>query len=335
MNETLRSIIATTSKDSGHGFRAAHAKGHALLQATLNVPGDLPPRLAQGMFAKRAQYKAFMRFSTIPGDILDDKVSVPRGLGLKVAGVEGERLAGSQEDGVQDFLFTKGPAFSNPTAAKCLDTLQLVAKTTDKAEWAKLALSSALRGVESIVGDIPALAAMGGYKPTNPAGDRYFSQPPFRHGDHVAKYLIVPVSTELVGLADEIIDLSGGRDRIREEIVRFFATNGGIWALRAQLPTDLATMPIENASIPWPEEQSPYEIVARIEVEPQTAWSEVRALAIDDGMAFSPWNCLAAHQPMRSINRVRREAYAMSSNLRSKINGCPMHGAVAGLNLEP
>ena len=94
-------------------------------------------------------------------------------------------------------------------------------------------------------------------------------------------------------------------------------------------------MPIENASIPWPEEQSPYEIVARIEVEPQTAWSEVRALAIDDGMAFSPWNCLAAHQPMGSINRVRREAYAMSSNLRSKINGCPMHGAVAGLNLEP
>src|SRR5258708_6928935 len=37
-----------------------------------------------------------MRFSTIPGDILDDSVSTPRGLAIKVIGVEGERLEGSE-----------------------------------------------------------------------------------------------------------------------------------------------------------------------------------------------------------------------------------------------
>ena len=93
-------------------------------------------------------------------------------------------------------------------------------------------------------------------------------------------------------------------------------------------------MPVEDPSIAWPEHQSPYETVARIEVAPQTAWSAARAVAIDDGMAFSPWNCQAAHQPLGSVNRVRRDAYAMSSNLRGKINGCPIHGASASLNLE-
>lgn len=38
-----------------------------------------------------------MRFSTNPGDMLDDKVSTPRGLAIKLIGVEGARLPGSPE----------------------------------------------------------------------------------------------------------------------------------------------------------------------------------------------------------------------------------------------
>ena len=63
LQEAFRGIIETTSKDTGHGFRAVHAKSHALLQATLIVPSDLPPRLAQGLFAKAGRYTTFMRFS--------------------------------------------------------------------------------------------------------------------------------------------------------------------------------------------------------------------------------------------------------------------------------
>lgn len=57
-----------------------------------------------------------MRFCTIPGDILDDSVSVPRGLATKVIGAEGERLEGSERDVTQDFVLNNGPAFgfSNP-----------------------------------------------------------------------------------------------------------------------------------------------------------------------------------------------------------------------------
>jgi catalase len=64
-----------------------HAKGHGILIGELQVPDGLPEYLSQGLFAAVATYPVVMRLSTIPGDILDDSISVPRGLALKVVGV--------------------------------------------------------------------------------------------------------------------------------------------------------------------------------------------------------------------------------------------------------
>ncbi len=55
------------------------------------LPG-LPPEFAQGLLAKAGAYPAVLRTSTNPCDILDDSVSTPRGLAVKVSGVEGERV---------------------------------------------------------------------------------------------------------------------------------------------------------------------------------------------------------------------------------------------------
>lgn len=148
LTETLLSISEITAKNCGRGLRSVHAKSHALLQGSFKVHNDLPPELAQGLFATSGEYPAVLRVSTIPGDLLDDHVSVPRGIALKITGVYGERLQGSGGDSTQDFIFVDGPAFAAPTASKFLGNLKLLAKTTDKAEWAKVALSKVLRGVE-------------------------------------------------------------------------------------------------------------------------------------------------------------------------------------------
>ena len=84
-------------------------------------------------------------------------------------------------------------------------------------------------------------------------------------------------------------------------------------------------MPIEDASVVWPEDLSPYVTVARIKVQPQSAWSEARAAVVDDQMSFSPWHGLAAHRPLGGIMRSRKPAYEMSSEFRARHNGCPMH----------
>ena len=83
LTETMRSISAKTLEDCGHALRSVHAKSHGLLDGTLTV-GPLPPLLAQGLFARPGRYPVVMRLSTIPGDILDDGVSTPRGVALKI-----------------------------------------------------------------------------------------------------------------------------------------------------------------------------------------------------------------------------------------------------------
>jgi len=80
------------------------------------------------------------------------------------------------------------------------------------------------------------------------------------------------------------------------------------WDFRVQLRTDADKMPIEDASVEWPEVSSPYRAVVTIDIEPQSSWSEDRARVGDDQLAFSPWHGLAAHRPLGSVNRARRLA---------------------------
>ena len=96
------------------------------------------------------------------------------------------------------------------------------------------------------------------------------------------------------------------------------------WALQVQLCTDLETMPVEDASVEWPQDESPYVTVARLVAEPQEAYSEALAHAVDDGMFFSPWRGLAAHQPLGNVMRARKVAYEHSAQYRAAKNGTPV-----------
>ena len=92
----MHSIQQRTSHDYGHAIRSVHAKSHGLLEGELTVLDDLPAALAQGLFARPGTHQTVLRLSTNSGDLLDDSVSTPRGLAIKIAGVEGARLPGSE-----------------------------------------------------------------------------------------------------------------------------------------------------------------------------------------------------------------------------------------------
>src|SRR5665213_164311 len=321
---TLRGIQQTVYEDSGHAERAVHAKSHGILRGQLRVAEGLPTPLAQGMFAKPGVYPVVMRFSTIPGDVLDDSISLPRGLAIKIVGVDGARLPGSEGDVTQDFVLVNGAAFGKPTAKSFATALNLAAATTDKAPRLKKALSAVLRGVEKIVeafgGKSPTLISIGGQQETHLLGDTYYSQAPLLYGDYVVKVALAPVSSELADLANTPLDLSGKPNGLRDAVVNYFRAHDGVWDLRVQFCTDLKTMPIEDASKVWPEEQSAYLSVARLHVPAQHAWSDARASAIEDGISFSPWHGLAAHRPLGSIMRVRKSAYEAAARFRAERN---------------
>ncbi|KLI98718.1 catalase family protein [Luteimonas sp. FCS-9] len=328
LDEVLLSISRKTWEDEGQGLRAVHAKSHGLLSAVVEVPAGLAPELAQGLFAQPGRYDAVMRLSTTPGDLLADRVSTPRGVALRICDVPGARLDGGDGPGAQDFIMVNGPQFNAPDGRAFLRSLKLLAKTTDRMDRTKQLISAILRGtergLEAMGGQSAKLKAMGGEPPHHILGETFFAQLPLRHGAHIAKLQLVPVSASLRALTDARLDLSDD-DALREAVVAFFAGQGAEWELRAQLCTSLEEMPVDDATARWDEARSPFRTVARVIAPPQPAWSPERSAAIDAGMGFSPWHGLQAHRPLGELMRLRRSAYAASQAFRARKNGVALH----------
>jgi 6,7-dimethyl-8-ribityllumazine synthase len=328
LSETMLSIAYKTYGDSGHAMRSVHAKSHGVLKATLDVPGDLPAPLRQGLFSQAGRYDAVIRLSTTPGDLLHDSVSTPRGLALKILGVEGQRLPGEEATTSQDFLTVNDKQFNAPSAKAFLKNLKLLAATTDKAEWLKELASKLLRGaekvVESVGGKSSTLVSLGGHPETHILGENFFAQLPLRYGVYVAKIAIVPRSPGLTALKGKELDLNTYPDGLRGAVNAYFRDNQAVWDVQVQLCTDAGEMSIEDSAAVWDERASPFITVATLTAPRQIAWDDERSGIDEDGLSFRPWNCLAAHRPLGSIMRMRKLAYARSAAFRSERNATPV-----------
>ena len=315
--------VARARNEAGrHGVRDVHAKSHGLLRGELRVHDDLPPHLAQGLFATPATYPVIIRLSTTPGTVTDDRDTQPRGMAIKVLGVPGERAV---DDGAstQDLVLVNAPIIPFGDIAAYHDRqiadernppsafrLRLVALGARLARW----------GLRLIHRPVPPILDILGQPNTNPLGETYHSMAALRYGDHVAKLSVAPASPSVRALTGVPIPDDAGDSVLRDLVVAHFAGDSATYELRAQLCADLATMPVEDASVPWPESESPHQPVATIEIGPQDAYSDERRAYVDDVLSFTPWHALAAHRPLGSIMRVRRAAYQQSSDLRHEYN---------------
>ena len=325
LTEAMLGIQRKTHADTGYAHRAVHAKAHGYLRARFEVLPGLHPALAQGLFASPATYDAILRFSTTPGDVLHDGVSTPRGAALKVLGVPGPRLPGSEGETTQNYVLGNSPSFQIGTAKGFLRQLRPLAASTGQAEPVKKVISAVTRtaeaALEMVGGKSATLTTLAGQAKTQLLGDSFFSQAALLHGDYFAKVALSPVSSELVALSESPIDTSGHPDAIRESVRDHFQSCPGEWELRVQLATDIDTMPVEDAAAMWSEDESPYRPVARITAAPQDTWSDDMREWVEDNMAFNPWTGLAAHRPLGSIMRARRPAYFAARVYRSRGNG--------------
>ncbi|MDR5780654.1 catalase family protein [Caballeronia sp. LZ065] len=298
--KAMRAMCDTTYRDHGHAMRSVHARTHGLVVGELSVLGALPAHYAQGVFARAMTVPVVMRFSTNRSDGLDDRLSTPRGLALKLIGVKGVRLPGSELDITQDFVMINAPVFMSGTPKAFLSSLLPPATPT---------------------GTTPRIR---GQAETHILGETFYSAGPLLYGDYFAKMSVAPVSAPLIDMTDALIDMNGKPHGMREAVSAFFAAHDGEWELRVQLATDIERMPVEDASVRWPEGESPYVAVARIRVGRQSSWDAARVATIDEGMAFSPWRGVAAHRPLGGLMRSRKAAYDMSAHFRRERNGCPM-----------
>lgn len=340
LSEQIRLIQETTAKDYGTAVRGVHAKGHAVVKGKLEVLSGVAPELAQGLFSAPGSYDALLRFSTLPGDILDDSVSAPRGLAIKLFDVPGDRLPGSEGDTTQDFILVNGPAFASPTPKAFLANLKMLAKTTDVGEGLKKGLSATMQTLDAALETVgiqsPKIQTLGGAPNTHPLGETYYTQVPLRHGGYIAKLSVAPISTNLTELAGSKVDTSGRPDALREDMGQVLIEQDSVWELRVQLCTDLKKMPVEDSSVVWDEKESPYAAVARLTVPAQLGWEHGLSEHQEQAIAYSPWHGLAAHQPIGGVNRARKPTYERSVQYRGERNGCPVYElrAIADLPAE-
>lgn len=323
--DTMAEIQQKTFQAQGHAIRSVHAKGHAILKGELQVFDNLPSYLAQGFFAKPGTYPIVARISTQPGDVLPDSVSTPRGISIKVANVEGEHLPGADELTTQDFILVNSPIF--PQQLKdFLSGLKRFDLLTNKAEGFKEGLSKTLRAVGEVVekvsgSDAGVMPGMGGQLAVHPMGDTYYSQGAYLYGDYMAKFSLTPITPNLTSLKDQPIDIDSDDYALRHLLQKFFATNGGEWEFGVQLSTDIDKMPVEDASVEWPQEESPYLPVGKLTIAPQAGWTDEKVAVVEDKMYFSPWHGLAAHRPLGVIQRARNATYKASAQFRRDMYG--------------
>jgi hypothetical protein len=265
-----------------------------------------------------------VRFSTSPGDLRSDQVPVQRGLAIKVIGVNGPRAI---DDGAtrQDFLLVNHLTLPFGTIGEYAALQKLLERQPRQGDLRQRVTRLGARIAAWV------LARLG--RPRPPVlellatanhlilGETFHSMAALRYGDHVAKISAAPLSADVRALIGRPVDTRAGDSALRDLVTNFFTRHSAEYELRAQLRVDVDRMPIEYASVLWPEELSPHHRVAVLHLPAQDPYSDARRRYADDVLSFSPCHTLEAHRPLGSIMRSRRVAYPRSSGFRHTVNG--------------
>ncbi|MGI4870104.1 MAG: catalase family protein [Janthinobacterium lividum] len=310
-----------------HAIRDAHAKSHGVLRGELHIYPNLPEHLAQGVFHEAKTYPVIIRLSSAPGAIGPDQQSTFKGMAIKLIGVEGRKfLAERAEEVTQDFLLVNYPTIPTGDIAsfhRMQLMLEQLAHTPDGFQQAISTTARVANKALNAIGLDPAISPIGPGDPNHHLlGETYHIQGAIRYGDYVAKISAAPLSENVKALTGQVIDVQED-GTWRDLVVDFFSTQGAEYEVRAQLCTNLKAMPVEDASVEWPADQSPYQPIGKIVIPAQDAYSPARRVYADDSLSFTPFNCLPDHQPLGSINRARLKAYEASAIFRHRMNAQP------------
>jgi hypothetical protein len=336
--ELTRQVVAAMLKANQqvaakhrHDLRDAHAKSHGVLVGELQVHEDLPEHLAQGLFKAPATFPVVVRLSTAPGDLRSDQVPVQRGFAMKILGVSGDRAV---DDGfsTQDFLLVNHPTLPFGTIGEYAKLQNLLESQPRQSDQQLKLLGAGARLTNDILARLrrpipPAVETLAAQN-NHILGETFHSMAALRYGDYVAKLSAAPRSANVKELTGRPVDPKLGESALRELVAEFFAEQGAEYDLRVQLCVDVDRMPIEDASVLWPEQLSPHEVVATVHLPAQDPYSDTRRRYADDVLSFNPWHALAAHRPLGSVMRSRRSAYPHSSTFRHDYNGVSQHEPV-------
>jgi hypothetical protein len=298
-----------------HCLRGTHLKTQGCVIGKFIVKDNLRPELAQGMFKKPGTYDVIMRYSSLTPKLVPDNVPAPRGIGMKIFGVQGEKLWG-EDKGTQDWTFNNYPILElrDPqTTYEIADSLERnwndIPKFADEQSKRKDA-DVACRGA--------------GLPRQHMVAMPEYSQSAYRHGEYVAKYGVFPLGEKQKALEKTLITDSDPINVLSQHARAFHMANKVTYSFCAQLLQNLEEQPVDDIGVEWDEKKYPFEQIATLEFEPQDSWIPEFRVWWDDRITVNSWHGLKEHEPLGSTNRLRRVVYAESRKLRLRVNG---HGS--------
>jgi hypothetical protein len=316
--ECVRSIIASMKAYSratyqpGAYERAGNTKTHGMVRGRFVIAADLPAAYRHGVFAKPAEFPAWVRFAgpgpASPPDIDDIGVL---SFGIKLMGVPGPKLM-DDERFTQDFSGISTPTFTTPN----------VVENAKLQQWINCGLPLFYfidpRDPHLLDGVMQGLWAR---TQTSPLETEYWSCVPYLLGEGQAmRYSLHPI-----GATRSPVPNLPGRppdDYLRHAMAATLRQREAAFEFRVQLQTVPGRMPIEDASIRWPERLSPPVRVATL-VLPQQTFDSPAQLAFAKRLSYNPWHAVPEHRPLGNQNRARRAIYYELSRLRQEMNGTP------------
>jgi len=318
-------------------LRGVHPKSHGCVKATFTVNSDIPPELQVGLFAVPGkQFDAFIRFSNaaalVGPDTTETKIDPKtgkeveveehgsRGMAIKVLDVGGEVLIDDNGAHNQDFLMINQPMFAFANTEDYLRLDRILLRDNDVAagffgpippisEEQKPRIMESFRIISTEIQKTDV---------GNPLEIQYFSAAPFLFGpDKVMKFSakpcpeVPPVQSPPRPrpenyLRDALTETMSGNEDLHFDFMLQVRGKDADFGKDNEL--------IENASSRWDDE---FVSVAKITIpRPQPEVDSEENKAHCEKLAFTPWHSLVEHQPIGSINRLRKSVYQASAEHR-------------------
>jgi hypothetical protein len=298
----------------GEYERGGNTKTHGIVRAEVAIRDDLPAHMRRGVFAEPRTLPAYVRFSgpgpNLPPDIEDVGFL---SMSIKLMGVPGPKLL-DDEKHTQDLLAVCTPTFVTP------DTRQNV-KLQRWSNFRDMGTFYFLNPLDSHVLDF-VMQALWNETQRNPLGTRYWSCVPYLLGEGQAMMYSFAPRSEVV---TDIPGLPFGRvppNYLRENMVATLARQDVEFDILLQVQTDPHLMPVENASVRWPEELSPFVPAATVRI-PRQRFDSPAQLEFAKRLSWNPWHCLPEHRPLGNQSRARLRMYTELSRLRQDMNRAP------------
>ena len=324
-----------TREGSGRAVRGAHAKTIGVVRAEVQILSEVPSGYAQGIYAEPGRHDALVRFSSASNHLGPDAQLGPvLGFAMKLFNIAGTKLVDDEPEATTfDLVLKNHPTFIANTTKHYLFIQEIGDQVGNYVARGQAGFHQLLADFVTGKGTLEqpdwaweelfAFVKTAAQTPVrNPLLNLYYTMAAVRHGDYIAKIRVAPVAESAENVIHRQVDLSSGPDVYGPALAAELQARGFDFDLQVQLCTDLKAMPVNDATMEWPEKLSPFVTVGRVHI-PRQDISAPENQERGDALAFNQWRVTSDHRPMGEIMDVRR-IYTQSAKIRRTLNHQPL-----------